>query len=111
MDDLQRRRETEDAATTEWRDPAKEKGSASNRPATKSIWDTILFILHQILEFATTATLLAYGFIVPELRDTITSFGMGKTFVPERDIGSLEGKVILVTGGKLSHLIPPTSSY
>jgi len=29
---------------------------------------------------------------------------MGKSFNPAQDIGSLEGKVILVTGG--THLIP-----
>jgi hypothetical protein len=60
----------------------------------------------QVIELATTSFLLAYGFVGPELRDQITGFGMGKDFVPERDIGGLEGKVILVTGGNISSFHP-----
>jgi hypothetical protein len=61
--------------------------------------ETIVYILRQIFDLPVTAVLLAFGFILPELRDWITDFGMGKNFDPARDIGSLEGKVILVTGG------------
>ena len=32
----------------------------------------------------------------------------GKTWEPERDIPSLQGKVILVTGGELRHLLSST---
>jgi hypothetical protein len=79
--------------------------SASNSTTTNSTFATIIYILCQIFEVPATAILLGIGFILPELKDTITSFGMGKTFDPERDIGSLEGKVILVTGG--THLTNP----
>jgi hypothetical protein len=93
-------------------------GSSSNKSHTSSIdtssstaaqqvrttWETILYIPHQILELLITAVLLGFGFIVPELRNWISGFGMGKAFDPARDIGGLEGKVILVTGG--THFIP-----
>lgn len=64
-----------------------------------SIWKTILYILRQILEIPKTVVLLSFGFIIPEIKDWITNFRMGKTFTPEKDIGSLDGKIILVTGG------------
>jgi hypothetical protein len=60
---------------------------------------TIVHILRHIVDLPITAVLLGFGFILPELRDWITGFGMGKKFDPARDIGSLEGKVLIVTGG------------
>jgi NAD(P)-dependent dehydrogenase (short-subunit alcohol dehydrogenase family) len=70
---------------------------------------SISSILHQILELLSTALLLSFGFILPELKDSITNFGMGKKFDPSHDIGSLEGKVILVTGGTYLSYLPPTT--
>ncbi|KAH3908576.1 hypothetical protein HBH56_169290 [Parastagonospora nodorum] len=61
--------------------------------------ETIAYILRQLLDLPITALLLGSGFIIPLLKDSITTFNMGKTFDPAKDIGSLEGKVILVTGG------------
>ncbi|KAJ4341103.1 hypothetical protein N0V95_007323 [Ascochyta clinopodiicola] len=55
--------------------------------------------LRQLVEFIHTISLLVSGFVLPEIIDTIASFGMGVDFNPAKDIGSLEGKVILVTGG------------
>jgi hypothetical protein len=75
--------------------------SAPASQKVRTTWETILYILHQILELPITAVLLGFGFILPELRDWIANFGMGKAFDPARDIDSLEGKVILVTGGAL----------
>ncbi len=60
---------------------------------------TVSYILREILHFSNTLFLLALGFILPEIQDGVKSFGMGVDFDPARDIGSLEGKVILVTGG------------
>lgn len=78
---------------------------SSSSENNDSILYTILYILRQILELPTTAILLGFGFIVPDLHASIKCIGMGKSFNPERDIGSLEGKVILVTGGKQLHQI------
>ncbi|KAF9698065.1 hypothetical protein EKO04_003909 [Ascochyta lentis] len=52
-----------------------------------------------IFEFIHTVLLLVSGFILPEIIDTIASVGMGIDFNPAKDIASLEGKVVLVTGG------------
>lgn len=60
------------------------------------------YLLSQILEIPTTAILLLFGFILPVLKSWTADLSMGKSFEPERDIGSLDGKVILVTGGTLS---------
>jgi hypothetical protein len=61
---------------------------------------TALQILHHILDFLSTTVLLGLGTILPDLlKDATRASNMGKKFDPERDIGSLEGKVILVTGG------------
>ncbi|KAF1834562.1 NAD(P)-binding protein [Decorospora gaudefroyi] len=60
---------------------------------------TVLYVLRQIVDSLATAWLLGYSFIVPQLQAQITSIGMSKSFDPARDIGSLEGKIILVTGG------------
>lgn len=83
-----------------------DQSSAAASQKVRTTWETILYILHQILELPITAVLLGFGFILPELQDWIASFGMSKTFDPARDIGSLEGKVILVTGG--THSPRPT---
>jgi hypothetical protein len=102
MDDPQRRRTTGENPNTPSKSITTKIPSASASARTKSVSETILYILHQILDLPVTAILLGLGFILPELKDWITSFGMGKNFDPERDIGSLEGKVILVTGGMQS---------
>jgi hypothetical protein len=73
--------------------------SAPHPAKTYSVLETILYIIRQIFEVPVTALLLGIGFILPEVKDSIASIGMGKKFAPERDIGSLDGKVILVTGG------------
>lgn len=88
-DGLRARRRSEMAPATRSQDATHASGTT---PSTSHF-------SQQIIELATTSFLLAYGFVGPELRDQITGFGMGKDFVPERDVGSLEGKVILVTGG------------
>jgi hypothetical protein len=75
------------------------QSSATQPVKTTSILAAILFILRQIFDLPATAILLCFGFILPEVKDWITDFGMGKKFDPSRDVGSLEGKVILVTGG------------
>lgn len=96
MDDQTRlvtKRETPD---TTLRTSPKER---SVPPPTVSIVQTIFYVLRQILELPITIILLVFGFILPELRDWSSSVGMGKKFDPAQDIGSLEGKVVLVTGG------------
>lgn len=55
--------------------------------------------MSQLIDLLHTVWLLGTGFILPEISDAIRSLGMGVTFDPANDIGSLEGKVILVTGG------------
>ena len=77
--------------------PARPLNPTSTNPV--SLWETILYTLRLILEVSSTVALLAVGFVFPEVKSWITSIGMGKKFDPERDIGSLEGKVVLVTGG------------
>jgi hypothetical protein len=67
--------------------------------------DMVSYILRQILEIPSTAILLVFGFVLPFLKSWTANFGMGKSFDPERDIGSLDGKVILVTGGTLLCLL------
>jgi len=95
IDDTEGRKRTKMASATPSKDHTQERDAST----TQFVWSTLLRFFHLIIDFATTASLLAHGFVGPELRDQITDFGMGKDFVPERDIGSLEGKVILVTGG------------
>lgn len=114
MDGSQRRKPGEDAPIAGSRNSTDNTRHPPSSVRTKSIWHAILYILRQILELPTTAILLGYGFIVPELKDTVTSIGMGKTFNPATDIGSLEGKVILVTGGMQlspSHPIPSHTTH
>jgi hypothetical protein len=75
---------------------------ASSPPALQSSQLSLAFAssrLRQLLDFLHTVWLLGTGFILPEITDAITTLGMGVTFDPAKDIGSLEGKVILVTGG------------
>lgn len=66
---------------------------------SQSISDSILNRLRQILELINTIVLLGSGFIVPEIADALASIGMGVSFDPVKDVGNLEGKVVLVTGG------------
>jgi hypothetical protein len=67
--------------------------------------DMVSHILRQILGIPTIAILLLSGFVLPFLKSWTADFGMGKSFDPERDIGSLDGKVILVTGGTILCLL------
>lgn len=69
------------------------------QPPPSSVLKTVVYILRQFVELPLTAIFLLYNVILPEARDWITTFGMGKAFDPKTDIGSLEGKIILVTGG------------
>lgn len=87
--------------------PPEELDNPASAPQT-SIWPSILYILRQFWELPQTVFLLTLGFIVPEARDWITTLGMGKTFTPATDIGSLEGKVVLVTGGMETHFSSAT---
>ena len=77
--------------------PARSLNSTSTDSV--SLWETVLYTLRLILEVSSTVALLTLGVVIPEVRNWITSIGMGKKFDPERDIGSLEGKIVLVTGG------------
>jgi hypothetical protein len=99
MDDLRRRGIGEENPAKASQDPTTKNPFVPVPTRTKSVLRTVLYILHQILDLSVTAVLLGLGFILPELKDSITSFDMGKKFDPERDIGSLEGRVIMVTGG------------
>ena len=65
--------------------------------------------LSQVLDFLHTLWLVGTGFVVPEIVDALTAIGMGLTFDPAKDIGSLEGKVILVTGGTQTSVRLPIS--
>lgn len=56
-------------------------------------------VLHKLFNFVRTVVSLVSGLLLPELKDIITTLGMGVNFNPATDIGTLEGKVILVTGG------------
>lgn len=99
MDDLRRNPGRIGATKDESQQSIINSAPASAPAHRKSILYTILYVLRQILELPTTAILLGFGFIIPELHASIKSIGMGKSFNPERDIGNLSGKVILVTGG------------
>ncbi|CAO2650997.1 Nn.00g092940.m01.CDS01 [Neocucurbitaria sp. VM-36] len=77
--------------------PARSLSSTSTDSV--SLWETVLYTLRLILEVSSTVGLLTLGVVIPEVRNWITSIGMGKKFDPDRDIGSLEGKIVLVTGG------------
>lgn len=72
---------------------------SSSSPASKTSTLPVLSRLREIIDFLHTLWLVGTGFIVPEIADAITALGMGLTFDPAKDIDSLEGKVILVTGG------------
>jgi hypothetical protein len=102
MDELKARKITGGGPSDDSHTSTTDLASAPASQKVRTNWETILYILHQILELPITAVLLGFGFILPELRDWISSFGMGKAFDPARDIDSLEGKVILVTGGTRS---------
>ena len=65
--------------------------------------------LSQVLDFLHTLWLVGTGFVVLEIVDALTAIGMGLTFDPAKDIGSLEGKVILVTGGTQTSVRLPIS--
>jgi hypothetical protein len=99
MDDPRRRKTIGEKREIGSQSSANITSSTIDPARTSSVLETILYILRQIFDLPLTAVLLGFGFILPELKDWITSFGMGKKFDPSRDIGSLEGKVILVTGG------------
>jgi hypothetical protein len=72
---------------------------SSSSPASEASQSPVSSRLSQIIDFLHTLWLVGTGFIIPEIADAITALGMGLTFDPAKDIGSLEGKVILVTGG------------
>lgn len=72
------------------------------------MWQTVVFILRQVIELPVTYLLLFLDLAIPELRDFITEATMIKQFDPAKDIGSLEGKVILVTGGMTR---PPKNQF
>jgi hypothetical protein len=99
MDDLQRRRRKGETVNSSSQSLTAEDSSISSRSPTESASGTALQILHHILDFLSTTVLLGLGTILPDLLKDATRASMGKKFDPERDIGSLEGKVILVTGG------------
>jgi hypothetical protein len=64
----------------------------------QSMINTILYILQYIFELPFTAVFLSTHVVIPEFTEYI-KMGAGKSFNPEKDIGDLSGKVILVTGG------------
>lgn len=70
-------------------------------------WCKIMSPLQYLFDLLTAVVTLIPGFILPEVRDWITLAGMGKKFNPASDIGSLEGKVIIVTGGMLTRMSLP----
>lgn len=75
--------------------------ASSSSDNSQSLLSVIVFRVRSIVVFINTALLLVSGFIFPETVDTVSSCGMGVDFNPARDIASLEGKVVLVTGGNL----------
>ena len=92
MDEYRRRQQAEEGTSVD--------GSTLARASDhNSKSKNILYTLRQISQVLNTILSFIPGFIVPEVRDWITTAGMGKKFNPATDIGSLEGKVILVTGG------------
>jgi hypothetical protein len=100
MDDLQRRRRKGESRNSSSQNLTTEISSVSAHTRPESASGTALQILHHILDFLSTTVLLGLGTILPDLlKDATRASNMGKKFDPERDIGSLEGKVILVTGG------------
>jgi NAD(P)-dependent dehydrogenase (short-subunit alcohol dehydrogenase family) len=108
MDDPRRRKATGEKRNTASQSSESITSSRSTSARPTTFLHSILSILHQVFELLSTALLLSFGFILPELKDSITTLGMGKKFDPSRDIGSLEGKVILVTGGTYLSYLPPT---
>ncbi|KAF2737579.1 NAD(P)-binding protein [Polyplosphaeria fusca] len=64
--------------------------------------NTVVYLGTQFFELLSTAFLILIGLSIPGLRHLYFKFtNMSKTFVPAQDIPSLEGKVILVTGGNI----------
>ena len=68
--------------------------------------ESLRHALHQTLEVFKLIFLLARNLAVPEFSELIKYSGKTVNFNPAKDIPSLEGKVILVTGGMPLH--PPT---
>jgi hypothetical protein len=109
MDDPRQRKATGEKRNTASQSSGIITYSTSISARLTTFLQSILSTLHQIFELLSTALLLSFGFILPDLKDSITNFGMGKKFDPSRDIGSLEGKVVLVTGG--TYLTTSTSPF
>jgi hypothetical protein len=63
--------------------------------------------VQQLVDIFSAALLLVVGVVFTELQDIVTNFGMGVDFNPSRDIASLEGRVIVVTGGTFTPFKPP----
>jgi hypothetical protein len=111
MDGPGRRKATGEKRNTASQSPQIITSSTTAPARTTTFLESALSILRQIFELLSTALLLGFGFILPDLKDSTTHFNMGKKFDPSRDIGSLEGKVILVTGGKYLPISPPQFPY
>ncbi len=79
--------------------PATPPRSAKSNSLSTSANDPILQTLGQLQEFLSTASILSFGIIIPLFWDWITTKKMGKKFDPAQDVQSLDGKVVLVTGG------------
>lgn len=62
--------------------------------------------LRQSFELVQTILLLGFRLILPDLANALSNIGMGVKFNPATDIGPLDGKVILVTGGTFTHFEP-----
>lgn len=59
---------------------------------------TIVYFVNQISQVVITVLILTFNFLIPEFLEYLR-MGAGKGFNPAKDIPSLAGKVILVTGG------------
>ena len=72
---------------------------SSSSESSQSLLQGLLYTLRAVVEFVHTVLLLVSDLVFLEITDTVAGFGMGVDFTPAKDVGSLEGKVILVTGG------------
>lgn len=65
----------------------------------RAMWETIVYILKEFVQLPIVASLFAFNVVLPELGEQLANMGGAKSFNPGKDIPSLAGKVIIVTGG------------
>lgn len=79
--------------------------TAAANTSSRSLKNTIVYIFRQFLDLPYTVFILTVQVLLPQFRDKLLRRNMGKSFNPATDIPSLNGKVVVVTGGMYSPLL------